>query len=215
MNPFLFLIGGALLFGCGPFLSLNPAAEVVAEYARAKEHYLRGRTSDALRILKTSQGLRRFAPAAFLRGKILFLTGEVSDAERTWTGLLEDRPCHGEARKWLARLFLNDGRSGEAERLAAEALADDPEDPELLILTGKARLLQGDTAGAVEYFSKAKTCFERLAEAPLELADIYRSFGLRARAEAELDLALLMLGPESSLYRSVLNLRRTLSEEAP
>ncbi len=216
MNPVPFIWALAILFivpltGCGT----AAAGDAASAYLRAKDLYLRGRSGEALALLEGRRTLRGFPPAAFLRGKILYLAGRSPEAESAWKDLLKIRPSHQETRKWLARLLLDDGRSSEAESVLAAALADDPEDPELLTLTGKARLRRGDTAGAVEYFTKAKTGLERAAEAPLELSDIYRAFGLRRRAAEELELAAALLGPDSALARETAELRRSLMEEEP
>ncbi len=204
-------LAAAALWGC----RAASASEKAAAYIRAKDLYLGNRPEEALALLERGREIRSFPPAAFLKGKILHLSGRNGDAEEAWRELLRIRPSHQETRKWLSRLLIDQGRVEEAEALLAEALADDPEDPELLTLTGRARLRRRDTAGAVEYFSKAKTALERLAEGPLELSEIYRAFGMRRRAVRELDLAAALLGPDSSLARRTLELRRTLAEDGP
>lgn len=185
-------------------------------YLRAKDLYIAGQWDDALTLLKEKKfWAGSFSAPKFLEGKILFLKKDLSGAEKIWKEVLKKNPRHDETRKWLCRLLLLQGKDREAERVIAPALTDDPEDPELLILVGKARSLRGDTAGALEYFRKAKACFERLAEAPLELADLYRSFGLRRRSIEELELAAAMLGRESGLFAAVSGAVEFLRKEEP
>lgn len=205
-----------LAASCRPGDSPEPPREESRVYLRAKDLYLAGFWDEALTLLRDpSGGAAGGSAPLFLEGKILFLKKDHAGAENAWKKLLARNPCHGETRKWLARLCLMRGGAREAEGTVAAALADDPEDAELLILMGKARLLNGDTAGALEYFTKAETCFERLAEAPLELADLYRSFGLRRRSIEELELAAAMLGRDSPLLRSVREAVEVLKKEAP
>lgn len=59
-------------------------------------------------------------------------------------------PANVTARRDLASMYLDRRRPGAALRLLDEARQRDPDDAELLFLTGKARLMTGDAAGAVE-----------------------------------------------------------------
>jgi tetratricopeptide (TPR) repeat protein len=218
MCRFTFLLSWAalLLSACGLGDSPDRRREAALVYLRAKDLYLAGYWDEALTLLREQGGRDEgFSAPQFLAGKILFLKKDHAGAEAAWRNLLVKNPHHGETRKWLARLRLLQGRAREAEDVVAPALSDDPEDVELLILVGKSRLLGGDTAGAVEYFTKAKACFERLAEAPLELADLYLRFGLRRRSIEELELAAAMLGKDSTLLRSVSGSIEFLKKEVP
>jgi tetratricopeptide (TPR) repeat protein len=178
--------------------------ENLQPYVQAREAYCRGDVSRVIQILETEEKLREtFSPASVLMGKALFFQGRIEEAEDVWKGTLDRRPWNQEARKWLARLYLQEDQGKEAEQVCIPALSEDPEDPELLILVGKARLIQGDVARALEYFGKGESCFQRLAEGPLELAELYRGFGMRERSMEKLELALALLGKESSIRRSV------------
>ena len=178
--------------------------ENLQPYVEARESYCKGDVSGVVQILETEQKLREsFAPASVLMGKALFFQGRIEEAEDVWKSTLDRCPWNQEARKWLARLYLQEDQGKKAEQACIHALVEDPEDPELLILVGKARLIQGDVAGALEYFGKGESCFQRLAEGPLELADLYWGFGMRERSMEKLELALALLGKESSIRRSV------------
>ena len=90
-----------------------------------------------------------------------------------------------------------------AEELVVAALADSAEDPELLILLGKSRRARNDLAGAIECYRKAQVLSEKLAEASLELAELYGQFGMSERAAQELERAAVLLSPDNSLSRAV------------
>ncbi|MCX7787264.1 MAG: tetratricopeptide repeat protein [Spirochaetes bacterium] len=173
-------------------------------YLKAKDAYLRNDLSGTIQLLEPmDQYLEQNPAAAFLLGKAYYFCSQYFKAERTWTGLLRKVPHHAEAQRWLARLYLSQGKGGEAEELCIQLLARDSENPESLLLLGKARLLTGDTRSALEYLEKGKASLRKLAEIPLELADLYRRFGIKNRSREELELALYLLGKESPLYRAV------------
>ena len=173
-------------------------------YARAKDAYIRNDLAETIRLLEPARKAPKQNPsAAFLLGKAYFFRSNYSEAEGIWKSLLEKVPDHPETLKWLARLYLSQGKGEAAEQLCYRILARDSENPEGLFLLGKARLSKGDTRRALEYLEKAKASLRRLAEVPLELADLYRQFGLHTRSREELELTLHLLGKESSLYRTV------------
>jgi tetratricopeptide (TPR) repeat protein len=173
-------------------------------YSKAKDAYLRNDLTETIRLLLPAGDRPENSPAAgILLGKAYFFRTDYSEAERIFQGVLRKEPVHPEAQKWLARIALSQGKGEEAERLCYRILSLDPENPEALLLLGKARLSKGDTKGALEYLEKGKANLRKLAEIPLELADLYRQFGLENRSREELELALYLLGRESSLYRAV------------
>ena len=173
-------------------------------YSKAKDAYLRNDLTETIRLLLPYKDRPGNPPAAaILLGKAYFFRAHYVAAERLWQGVLRNKPAHPEAQKWLARLYLSQGKEEEAERLCFQVLSLDPENPEALLLLGKARLSKGDTKGALEYLEKGKANMRKLAEIPLELADLYRQFGIKNRSREELVLALHLLGKESSLYGTV------------
>lgn len=195
----LLLIIPCLLPSCSPE---RPDRAALETYAKAKSLYLERRGDEALPLLQELD-FEALPAAGLLLGKVLFFKGAEAEAERVLGKIVEKRPDYEEARKWLARLLMLRGRPKEAEKCLAEGLALDSEDSELLALMGKARLGNKDIAGAMQYFLKAESSLERLAEAPLELADLYRGLGMREKSLVRLELALALLGRESALRRTV------------
>ena len=179
-------------------------------YLEGRRLYNEQRFDEALHVLRDNH--RRdpgFSGNSYLIGKIYFFSEDYAQARSYWETTLRGNPHHLDARKWLARLHLLEERPEAAEALIVTALADSAEDPELLTLLGKARRARGDLAGAIESYTKARVLAERLAEASLELAELYREFGMPERAAAELERAAALLPEGSSLSRAV----RTAAEE--
>jgi len=178
--------------------------EAVERYLEARGLYSEERLGEALEILLENQRTDpAFSENSYLIGKIHFFSGDYVEARETWESTLKRNPHHLDTCKWLVRLHLLEGRAPAAERLVVRALADSAEDPELLILLGKSRRAQNDLAGAIECYRKAQVLSERLAEASLELAELYRAFGMSERAAEELERAACLLPEQSGLSQAV------------
>jgi tetratricopeptide (TPR) repeat protein len=198
--------------------SAQPFTEqTLQRYHTARTFYSEQRLDEALPLLLENFGSApSFCANSFLIGKIYYFKGDRSQAERYWSHTLTVNPHHLDTRKWLARLYLQQQRSREAQVVLIDALAVSSEDPELLLLLAKAKRGQQDLAGAIELYRKSQAFVERLSEASLDLAEIYYSFGLDDRAEEQLRKALALLGDNSSLYPSIAaaleQLRRKVSQ---
>jgi tetratricopeptide (TPR) repeat protein len=189
-----------LLASCARRSASQPPEEVLQRYLLARSLYSEQRLAEALQVLLDEHGRApAFAASSFLAGKIRFFQQDYDQARLFWEQTLAHNPGHLDTSKWLARLLLLQGEVEEAERLVAAALYSSAEDPELLILMGRIRRSRHDLAGAIEFYRKAQLFSERLAEASLELAELYYGFGLRDRAEQELSRAQALLSEGSSL----------------
>ena len=189
-------------------------------YITARDLYCEQRLDEALRLLlENHRAAPRFSANSFLIGKICYFQNDHEQAERYWQQTLEFAPHHLDTGKWLARLYLQQGRIDEAQALVTDALSISSEDPELLILMAKVRRRQEDLPGAIELYLKSQSFSERLCEASIDLAEIYCAFGLRDRAREELQKALALLGGDSSLSASIVFALEQLegggSREAP
>jgi len=191
------------------------SGETLSAYLEAKKIYLEG---DLERALPLFQQLHRASPsfsnASFMLGKVYFFQGKPGEAEAVWKQTLARNPNHTDSRKWLCRLYLLNQQAQKAGELVSRALADDSEDPELLILLGKSQKALGNYSQAIEYYKKAQLCEEKLAEARLDLAEIYRGFGLSGQAALELERALRLLEEQSPLSAPIRSLLAGLREEA-
>ncbi|GAB4368527.1 MAG: hypothetical protein Kow009_05310 [Spirochaetales bacterium] len=205
----------SIQWGISPLIERIPAHPAIPHpvYVKAKEAYIRNDLLETIQLLAPAGKVPELDPAAaILLGKANFFLARYSEAERIWKGLLDKVPHHPEALKWLARLYLYQGRREEAEQLCSHLVAWDSESPEGLFLLGKARLAKGDTRTALEYLEKGEVSLRKLAEIPLELADLYRQFGIKNRSREKLELALHLLGKDSSLYRTVEESLKALEE---
>jgi tetratricopeptide (TPR) repeat protein len=178
--------------------------KTVERYKAARKYYSERNLSDSLRlVLENHQTAPGFTANSFLAGKIYYFENDHEQAERFWRHTLEVNAYHIDTRKWLARLLLQQGRTEEAGELLAEALSVSSEDAELLILMAKVERQRRNLAGAIELYEKAQGFAERLSEASIDLARIYYSFGLKDRAQEELQKARMFLGPDSFLSDSL------------
>ena len=179
------------------------------DYARAWQAYSAGDERQALHLLAENERRRpRLALNALLLGRIHFLGGRPEEGERYLRLALRRDPQNLDTRKWLARLLLSpiNREAGAGEELADEALGllmagleYSVEDAELHALIGRAQRASGKVAAALTSFEQARALYGRAVEIALELADLYQSAGMEARAQSELRRALLLAGPDSGL----------------
>lgn len=188
--------------------------ELLTKYSQAKTQYLQGNLSQALlgfqAVYKADP---RFWNNSFMLGKVHFFKESYPEAEDLWVKLLQGNPNHLDTVKWLARLYLIRNDPDRAEPLLQQALANSSEDPELLLLMGKTQKAKRNYSYAIELYAKTAFFRQKLAEAHIDLAELYRSFGLGDKAAAELSQALALLGKESGLYLPLAAILQQLMEE--
>ncbi len=211
MKQILLMIMLILIFSCS---EQKITHELLTQYAEAKTLYIKGNLDEALPLfLAIRDKAPEFSSNSFMLGKLYFFKKNHEEAEKTWLETLEQNPKHIDTVKWLSRLYLIQNKAEEAESLVVKALKNSSEDPELLILLGKIKREQKDFSLANEFYIKAQFFKEKLAEAYIDLAEIYGKFGLAGKAEQELEKALFLLGEESSLYKSIESILAGLKEE--
>jgi tetratricopeptide (TPR) repeat protein len=169
-------------------------------YLTARKYYSEQRFEGALKLLLDNHNSApAFSANSFLIGKIYYFDSEYEQAERYWLHTLQLNPHHLDTRKWLARLYLQQDRVSEAQKILVVALENSSEDPGLLILMAKVKHRQQDLAAAIELYKKSQAFGERLSEASLDLAKIYSGFGLKDKAEQEMQRAFALLGQGSGI----------------
>jgi tetratricopeptide (TPR) repeat protein len=176
------LVGSCLvlLLSCAQERQSTQLAEekTLQLYLAARKHYAEQRLDTALELLLENQEQAPdFIQNSFLLGKVYYFKNDFPQAENCWQHALKINPYYLDTRKWLARLFLQQERTEEAESILADALTVSSEDPELLILMAKVKRKQEDLAGAIELYQKSQAFTERLSEASIDLAEIYYGFG--------------------------------------
>lgn len=96
------------------------------------------------------------ADALALRGRVLAVNGDTEGARDTFETARRLDPGAALPPAGLARLELAQGNPDAAIPLAKEALANGPEDPDVLYLAGDLALAQGDMAAALEHYGKIR-----------------------------------------------------------
>lgn len=193
--------------------SMNASSREILK--KAERLLLEGREGDALSLLEERGG--KDPLLSLLTGKIYFFQGDYEKAESifrsTLTGKHVKKKDFPAGRKWLARTLIFRGLGAEAESTIQISLQKDPEDPELLVLLGKARRLEGDMEGAIQAYTMAVQFSEYLAEAYIDLADIYRTYGLDDQMRSALLRAIALLGDEHPLADPLTSLSQNLNKE--
>jgi tetratricopeptide (TPR) repeat protein len=133
MTPrILLLIPLLLLAGC-----TLPRIAVIKDPLSAEEHLQRAviaeSTGDFDQALRSYREAARDLPQARLgMANVYFQTGRLEEAEQEYRRVIRRLPANAYARNNLAWLYLTQGRLAEAERMAADALSLDPENPDFL-----------------------------------------------------------------------------------
>lgn len=187
-----------------------PAKEALAVYAEAKAAYAQGRLSDAERMLVPIANGTSLPQARFLLGKVRFFLGKYDEAAHGFLALRSAIPKYHEADLWLARTYLQSGRSDEAEAVAKTLLAYDSSDSRLYYLEAMIRSGRGDTKDALGFLERSCESGEELAKSYFESARLYYRFGQDERALERLGRAAAVLPSESALRGAVAELQKKL-----
>ncbi|QYK56506.1 MAG: tetratricopeptide repeat protein [Fimbriimonadaceae bacterium] len=148
-----------------------------------------GRYGDALGVLDEGIGLAPAHPKAHLnRGAALRMLGRIEEAQAAFQQAERLDPSYLGAKTNLSGLYRDIGDIAAATLYAEAAVNLDPTDPEALNARGNARLMQGDSEGALADFRTAR---DKAADRPdygsnLVLATHYSSEvdGARVAREA-------------------------------
>ncbi|MDX9801968.1 MAG: tetratricopeptide repeat protein [Spirochaetia bacterium] len=178
--------------------------ESLQKYQQAKTSYIKGDDKTALEILSSiEKESPLFTPALELTGRIHFFQGNIAEAEKHFLKAHDQNPHNINPGKWLCRTYLLKGDLNKAAAVLKMLTEASPEDTSLLILNGKIMKERQNYLEALEYYKKSFLIEDELAEAHLDLADIYASFSLDSKAAGELKKSLNILGEDHALYKSV------------
>ncbi|MEW6564354.1 MAG: tetratricopeptide repeat protein [Spirochaetota bacterium] len=100
------------------------SGDALVQYKDALVLFNEGRYSEAAKKLES---LRAYYGAQLLRGKAFYFRGAYSDAEKALRESLRLRPSSVEGRLYLAYTQRALGKEAEAQKLAEDILADDPD----------------------------------------------------------------------------------------
>lgn len=209
----IFLSAFMIFTSCGKQEEPLENLELLNQYTRAKNYYIDGDIEKARELfLLLKDRAPGFIQALFMLGKCYFFGKEYAKAEEEWKSILQYNPQHLDSRKWLSRLLLMEGRGEEAEIILNESLHYTTEDPQIFLLLGKVKKAKREYSEAIEYYNKASLLISNLVEVYIDLAEIYREFGLREKTDYELSRALSLLDRDSPLYAPLLSLLRNSGE---
>jgi tetratricopeptide (TPR) repeat protein len=150
------------------------------------------------------------AEARFMIGRTAEKLGKVRDAVSGYEGAIDVNPDHVQARANLSRVYVFAGMPDKAMEVVEPGLAKHPDDADLLVSRGAARVQLKDTAGAVADAERATQLAPGNENAVALLASLYRqtdspqkAVGLLEKATARIpqsvDLRLVL----ASLYASL------------
>lgn len=208
-------------------LALGDAERIGGNYDGADRAYERARgLSDRV---EAYLGSARVAVARGDRPKAITLLRAALERGPTWPEVLFElgrlvegpegldllRQAVTQRAHWdLADLAFGDaqlkgGQAAEAERVATEVIARNPQLAEAHTLLGRARQAQGNPAGAEQAFGEALTLVPNLPEATLARADLYADTNRHEEAFAEYQKAagLRALDPDPLLRAARLCIR--------
>ncbi|TVQ39126.1 MAG: hypothetical protein EA384_07635 [Spirochaetaceae bacterium] len=192
---------------CSVVRSHTPRAAPEALYERALQYYHNGRITAARRLLEQqSASTGRDLRSAYLLGRVLFFDNAAEAAQRVLQRALDRHPCHVDTRRFLARIQISLHDFESAEKNLLLLLSQTSEDPDVLMMLARVAAARGKTAAAIELYRRSILFTERLAEAHIELAHMYRAAGLGQRSDEELKLALRLLPADHPLRRPVMSL---------
>ncbi|MDR2095685.1 MAG: hypothetical protein LBP76_09245 [Treponema sp.] len=205
----LFILLFAACLSCSP--QIRSDEETLLRYARAAQFYSDGRFREAAGVL---EGDKNFPPALTLRGKAEFFCNEDEKAEKSFRRSLALRSSGTEARLYLARIHRGRGQIREAEALIEAVLQDDPEDI-------RALRLAADIAGekGPQGLEVAAALLDRAVDSSSETALVFLDraknrwiAGNGIAALADLRSAKVIAREDSSLFRAIENLEKTVLE---
>jgi predicted Zn-dependent protease len=202
----IIILSQIFLSACSPDKQDN---ETLRLYAQAQAAYGAGQFSKAAGLLK---GCGDFPPALVLRGKSLFLSDEIDDAEKSLRRALRLRPESPEASIFLARILREKNKDTEAEKLVQAVISGDPQNIRALRLLADLSADKGEAgkAAASAFLDRA---IEASSESALVFIDRARLRWIGGNAQGALDdlnRAKLLLSHENPLSGSIEKLEKTI-----
>ena len=167
------------LAGCG-----GPEEKKAKFYAKAKELYAGGDTVKArLEVKNAIQIDPKFAEAYYLLGQIEQKDGNFRGAFGAFSKAIELNPELTAAHVEVGRLYLLSGAADKALEKARAALAQDPANPEALMLQGSVFMAQKKPKEAAAVFEGLLQRGEKKPEVFIGLATAYSQTGGTSQAE--------------------------------
>jgi len=183
--------------------------QTLIQYARAGELYRQGRFADTSELLAD---IKKFPPALSLRGKAEYFSGDLDKAELYCRKAVRYRPTAFEAKLYLARVLSEKGEIKEAEKLAFNLLADNPNDIRTLRFASALAKQQGKLHEAQSLLDQAAELSAESAMVLLERARMHWAAGRSEQALEDLQRANAMLPWDTPLAKSIAQLESVIQE---
>jgi tetratricopeptide (TPR) repeat protein len=198
------LISSVLVFAVFSCKAKTTDEETLLRYAQSSAEYSRGNFEKVAVMLA---GSSRFAPALVLRGKALYFSGGLDEAEQSLRRALKYNPRSAEASLFLARILREQGREDEARETSELLIRDNPQDTRALRLSADLALQRGDTEDAAALLDRAVEASAETALVFIDRARLRWSGGNGAGALEDLGRAEALLPSNSYMSRSIGELR--------
>jgi len=198
----------AVLFSCNA-ADKKVDEETLIQYARAGDLYRQGRFTDTSELLAD---VKKFPPALSLRGKAEYFSGDLDKAELYCRRALQYRPTAFEAKLYLARILREKGDVKEAEKLAFNLLADNPNDIRTLRFASAIARQQGKLHEAQSLLDQAAELSAESAMVLLERARMHWAAGRSEQAMEDLNRANAMLPWDTPLAKSIEQLESVIRD---
>ncbi|HEY2201431.1 MAG TPA: tetratricopeptide repeat protein [Solirubrobacteraceae bacterium] len=204
-RPLATLVAVALLAITGSLAGCSgPDARRAAYVARGQQYLADGKLEKArIEFANALQIAPQNPQARYLLGRVMERLGDVRGAAGMYQGAIEVDPEQREARAGLARLYVLTGHAEMALPLIEPTLARQPDNTELLIVRGLARLRLKDPTGALADAERAVHLSPSDSDAVSALAAVYSETGQPERAVTLLSSA-IERAPEASALRQFL-----------
>jgi tetratricopeptide (TPR) repeat protein len=184
-----------------------PSPDALKQYMQAEDFYVRGQVEAASAIFsRVSRENPDFHQALFMHAKSLYLLNRPDEAEKALEDLVARSPRYNEARIWLVRVWIQQSKTVQAEKMLADLLGYDSQDARLLYLMAQVKSDRGELQDAIVYLQKAAATEEEMARVHIDLGRIYYRFGFDDKAGTELSRALLLLPSNSAMEKPVRDL---------
>ncbi len=163
-------------------------------------------------LTELTNDLPSYLPARFMLGSALLAQGNLYQAERQFSRVVEGDPANSEARKRLAEVRLRMNRPESAIDLLGASIGDGAGDPRAIALLGAAQLGAGADPSAIPRLEELVRASPDNRAARLDLAGLYISAGDAGRA---VELLQAMPAVESDARRDVLLIRALAATRGP
>jgi Putative lipoprotein len=177
-------------------------------YMQAIDEYAKNNTGKAIELADESlKNDRNFYPSSLLKGKALYLEGDVKKAEEIFLKLAKKYPAYTEARLWLLRCYINENKLDEASKLLDTELSFNQTDWRFYYQYAIVAERRGNYEERISMLQRAEQHANESGKVFLDLARVWYALDLRDRAMLCLDKADMLLAENETLGSAISTLK--------